>query len=270
MKCRKNKKEGYLLVSDYIYVHLDGVTNSVLSKGVIFKNHEEIIKKVPENILLLNASKDIGEFDPHTGFQMIRGEEKVSNYLKANIDKDTSCTLKWIDFESIELLRQLTPVEISELLYVAHAHTHLHSPFYYKLQNNYIYLPMADNFKKVYFRYLDQFYGLLSASLTKSLGLKCNEKKKFFQKETEIQPIPKELITELVPFLREGVLFSFTQMQTQKQQPMCEIPIYLVEDRLRDVNQTFSKKDLLGTICYDKNQKEWSFKQEDLLQPLVE
>ena len=57
------------MISDYIYVHLDGVTNSVLSKGITFENYDEIIKKVPENILLLNASKDIGEFDPHTGFQ---------------------------------------------------------------------------------------------------------------------------------------------------------------------------------------------------------
>ncbi|WP_034551345.1 hypothetical protein [Carnobacterium funditum] len=254
------------MISDYIYVHLDGVTNSVLSKGITFKNYDEIIKKVPENILLLNASKDIGEFDPHTGFQMICGVEKVRDYLEDNIDKNTSRTLKWIDFESVELLRQVTPVEISELLYVAHARTHLHSPFYYKLQNNYIYLSMTDNFKKIYFRYLEQFYGFLSDSLTKSLEIKCNEKKKFFQKETKIEPIPDEVIKELIPFLREGVLFSFIQMQNQHD--TCEIPVFLVEDRLRGMNQTFSKKDLLGTVRYDRNQREWSFKEEDLLQPL--
>lgn len=256
------------MISDYIYVHLDGVTNSVLSKGITFENYDEIIKKVPENILLLNASKDIGEFDPHTGFQMIRGTGKVRNYLELNAEKSTSGSLKWIDFESVELLRQLTPVEISELLYVAHAHTHLHSPFYYKLQNNFIYLSMPDSFKKIYFRYLEQFYGFLGDSLKKSLELKCNEKKKFFQKETTIEPVSNALIKELIPFLREGVLFSFTQMQNQ--QAAYEIPIFLVEDRLRDVNQIFSKKDLLGTICYDKNQSEWSFKEENLLQPLSE
>ncbi|MGB3161749.1 hypothetical protein [Carnobacterium sp.] len=258
------------MISDYIYVHLDGVTNSVLSKGITFKSYDEIIKKVPENILLLNASKDIGEFDPHTGFQMIRGIEKVRNYLEMNIDKNSGRNLKWIDFESIELLRQLTPVEVSELLYLSHAHTHLHSPFYYKLQNNFIYLSMTDNFKKIYFRYLEQFYWFLSDSLTRSLTLKCNEKKKFYQKETEIKPIPKELIKELIPFLREGVLFSFTQMQEHKHQQICEIPIFLVEDRLRDVNQIFSKKDLLGTVYYDKNNSEWSFIEENLLQPLEE
>ncbi|SEL12231.1 hypothetical protein SAMN04488700_0467 [Carnobacterium iners] len=254
------------MISDYIYVHLDGVTNSVLCKGIIFKNYDEIIRKIPENILLLNASKDIGEFEPHTGFQMIHGVEKVRNYLKDNIDGNSSYAFKCIDFESMELLRQLTPVEISELLYVAHAHTHLHSPFYYKLQNNYIYLSMTDNFKKIYFRYLEQFYDFLNDSLTKSLELKCNEKKKFFQKETKIQPAPKELIRQLIPLLREGVLFSFTQIQVQQQ--ICEIPIFLVEDRLRDLNQVFSKKDLIGTIYYDKNQSKWSFKEESLLEPL--
>lgn len=256
------------MVSDYIYVHLDGVTNSVLSKGITFKNYDEIIKKVPENILLLNASKDIGEFDPHTGFQMICGVEKVRSYLENNIDKHSSQTLKWIDFESLELLRQLTPVEISELLYVAHAHTHLHSPFYYKLQNNYIYLSMSDDFKKTYFRYLEQFYGFLNDSLTNALEQKFNEKKKFFRKEIKIKPLPKELIKELIPLLREGVLFSFKQMHVQ--QEICAIPVFLVEDRLRDVNQVFSNKDLLATIYYDKNQNEWSFEEESLLEPLNE
>ncbi|MCA9766794.1 MAG: hypothetical protein KC455_10305 [Carnobacterium sp.] len=256
------------MISDYIYVHLDGVTNSVLCKGITFKNYDEIIKKTPENILLLNASKEIGEFEPHTGFQMIRGIEKVRTYLENNIDKNSSQALKWIDFESMELLRQLTPVEISELLYVAHAHTHLHSPFYYKLQNNYIYLSMTDHFKKIYFRYLEQFYDFLSDSLTKSLELKCNEKKKFFQKETKIQPVPKALIKQLIPLLREGILFSFTQIEVQQQ--TCAIPIFLVEDRLRDLNKLFSKKDLIGTIYYDKNQNQWSFKEEILLEPLNE
>lgn len=253
--------------SEYIYVHLDGVTNSVLSKGLILTNYTKIIKKVPKNILLLNASEDIGDFDAHTGFRIIRGVENVRAYFDNHLQTLTGGSIKWIDFESVELLRQLTPVEISELLYIAHAYTHLHSPFYYKLQNNYIYLSLPDNFRKIYFRYLEQFYVLLSDNLTALLEAKFNEKKKLFRKAVKIKPIPTELVKELVPYLREGVILSFKQMQHED--TICKIPIFLVEDRLRDVNKTFSKNELIGTICYDSRDESWSLKEEETLQPLL-
>lgn len=254
------------MASEYIYVHLDSVTNSVLSKGVTLVNYAKIIKKMPKNILLLNAPKGVGELDAHTGFRIIRGTENVAAYFKENL-QTADRSIKWIDFENMELLRQLTPVEISELLYIAHAYMHLHSPFYYKLQNNFIYLTMPDDIRKIYFRYLEQFYGFLGDSLTRSLEMKINEKKKFFQKSQTIEPIPVELVRELVPYLREGALFSFKQMQHQD--TVCEIPIFLVEDRLRDVEHTFSEKDLMGTVCYDNHEKNWFLKEEDVLEPLL-
>ena len=116
------------MATEYIYVHLDSVTNHVLSKGMDINHFQQSLRKIPKNILLLDAKKGVGEFESHTGFRIIRGRENVRRYLD-DCSKFPEKAHKWIDFESIELLRQLTPVEISELLYIAHAHTHLHSPF---------------------------------------------------------------------------------------------------------------------------------------------
>ncbi|MBA5770603.1 hypothetical protein H3285_29620, partial [Escherichia coli] len=77
--------------------------------------------------------------------------------------KENFNPLCWIDFEDVELLNQLTPQEVAEMLYLAHTRRHLRSPFYYKLQNNFVYLTREDGrYNKVYYRNLNHFYMLLS------------------------------------------------------------------------------------------------------------
>lgn len=176
------------MASEYIYVHLDSVTNHVLSKGITVVDFQQTLKKIPNNILLLNTEKGIGEYETHTGFRIVRDRENVRRFLEEAGRSEIK--YKWVDFENLELLRQLTPVEISELLYIAHAHTHLHSPFYYKLQNNYIYLTLSDGMNKVYYRYLDQFYNLLGKSIREALESKINEKRNFFQKAKSLKNCP--------------------------------------------------------------------------------
>lgn len=252
------------MFSEYTYVHLDSVTNAVLSTGItqIFDNYTS--NNLPKNILLLEFSEGIGELDPHTGFRIIRGTANVKQYLD-RLFKGEKIPAKWIDFESLDLLRELTPVEISELLYIAHAYTHLYSPFYYKLQNNFIYLTMGDNFKKVYYRKLEQFYSLLANHLTENLEKKVNGKKTIFQKPKKIEPLSYKTTLNLIPMLKEGIVFSFKQMTCEKE--IYSIPIYLVEDRLRAIHDHFDDKDLLGNICYDASQKEWYLNSEKSLQP---
>lgn len=247
--------------SETTYVHLDTITNAVLSKGFTMNEYKDAVKRPIKNILLLNAPKGVGEYDPHTGFRMIRGIAKIQEYFERSqhVIDDSS---KWIDFESVELMRQLTPDEIAELLYIAHAHTHLHSPFYYKLQNNYIHLTLPEAMTKVYYRNLDQFYSLLSINITNNVEKKLNDKRnKFIFKKTKmITRIPVSEVKELLPLLKEGVVFSFKKLKIK--QEVYEIPIYLAEDRLKFVDRDFSEKDLLGNLCFDEKNQKWFFKKE--------
>ncbi|MDT1940798.1 MULTISPECIES: hypothetical protein [Carnobacterium] len=247
------------MASEYIYVHLDSVTNHVLSKGITVVDFQQTLKKIPNNILLLNTEKGIGEYETHTGFRIVRDRENVRRFLEEAGRSEIK--YKWVDFENLELLRQLTPVEISELLYIAHAHTHLHSPFYYKLQNNYIYLTLSDGMNKVYYRYLDQFYNLLGKSIREALESKINEKRNFFQKSKVIEKLPLETIKEIVPYLKEGVLLSLKHV-TVEGDCYC-IPIYLLEDRLRAINtNSFSGKDLVGVVCYNQETGSWTVEEK--------
>ncbi|WP_373471385.1 hypothetical protein [Carnobacterium alterfunditum] len=247
--------------SETTYVHLDTITNAVLSKGFTMNEYKDAVKRPIKNILLLNAPKGVGELDPHTGFRMIRGIARIQEYFERSqhVIDDSS---KWIDFESVELMRQLTPVEISELLYIAHAYTHLHSPFYYKLQNNYIHLTLPEAMTKVYYRNLDQFYSLLSINITTNMEKKVNDKRnKFIFKKTKmITRIPVSEVKDLLPLLKEGVVFSFKKLKIK--QEIYEIPIYLAEDRLKFVDRDFPEKDLLGNLCFDEKNQNWFFKEE--------
>lgn len=253
--------------SESTYVHLDTITNAVLSKGITMNEYKDAVKKPPKNILLLNAPKGVGEYDSHTGFRMIRGAAKIQEYFEQS-QHVSDVLSKWIDFESVELMRQLTPIEVSELLYIAHAYTHLHSPFYYKLQNNYIHLTLPKGMTKVYYRNLDQFYSLLSVNITTNLEKKINDKKNvfIFKKAKKITRMPVTDVKDLLPLLKEGVVFSFKNVKIK--QGIYEIPVYLAEDRLKFIDRDFSEKELLGNICFDENDQKWFFKEERSLQPI--
>lgn len=254
-----------IVENDFIYVHLDSVSNSVLNKGVSFSGYKDIIQQPLKNLLLLNAAKDTGEYDSHTGFRVIRGAQKVEEFLTSEAYHTYIKKLgKWIDFQSLDLLHELTPVEISELLYVAHAYTSLHSPFYYKLQNNFIVLTLADGFTKIYCRDLNLFYDFFAREITNRVNECVNEKRILFKKPKKIETIPLELTHELTPLLREGAALSFSKITSRD--TVSEIGVYLVEDRVRNLQSQMKESELMSLVLYDHQEQKWSIKE---LQPLA-
>lgn len=255
-----------MVENDFIYIHLDSVSNSVLTKGVNYSDYQEIIQQPISNLLLLNASKEIGEYDAHTGFRIIRGAKKVEEFLSSEKYPFYTKNLgKWIDFQSIDLLHELTPTEISELLYVAHAYTTLHSPFYYKLQNNFISLSMPNDFAKIYCRDINLFYQFLARDITNRVEECINEKRILFKKAKTVEAIPIELVQELIPLLREGVALSFSKITSRD--TVSEIEVYLVEDRLRNLNLQMKKSELMSVIQYHHQTQEWTIKEVQQLVP---
>lgn len=251
---------------DYIYVHLDSVSNSVLSKGISFSNYKEIVQQSLKNLLLLNATKDIGEFDSYTGFRMIRGEQKVEEFLTSEAyQRYVKQAGNWIDFQNLELLHELTPVEISELLYIAHAHSSLHSPFYYKLQNNFILLTLPDGFTKIYCRDLNLFYEFFAREITKRVNQCVNERRKLFKKQKTIAMIPFEITHQLTPLLKEGVVLSFSKISARD--TVSEIKVYLVEDRVRNLQSQMKESELMALLLYNHEKQEWTIEEMQTLVP---
>lgn len=251
---------------EYIYVHLDSVSNSVLSKGISFSNYKEIVQQPLKNLLLLNATKDIGEFDSYTGFRMIRGEQKVEEFITSEAyQRYVQKAGNWIDFQNLELLHELTPVEISELLYISHAHSSLHSPFYYKLQNNFILLTLPDGFTKIYCRDLNLFYEFFARKITKQVNESVNERRKLFKKQKNIAMIPLEITHELTPLLKEGVVLSFSKISPRD--TISEIKVYLVEDRVRNLQSQMKESELMSLLLYNHEKQEWTIEELQTLLP---
>lgn len=251
-----------------LYIHLDSTSNCVNTKGLALGDFCDSIVQQPENILLLDPAATTGEFECRTCLQMIRGREEVQDYFQA-VRKKKNQPIKWIDFSDRQMLKELTPVEISELLYFGHMRAHLHSPFFYKLQNNYVFLQDKQQNTKIYFRNVQEIYGLLADKITFLLKEKVNEHRSFFKTPLEVAPVPIETLRGLKLILQEGVVFRFNQINQENYQ----IAVYVVEDRLKNFHR---EKDLgklnASNLYYSTTEKSWQFEYDqeyfDILQPL--
>lgn len=251
------------MYSDILYIHLDTVTNHVLLKGFSMVDFSAALRQKPENILLLDPHGEDGEFEPHTGFKVIKDQAKVKSYFET-ISRRKNSECKWIDFDNLNVLKQLTPLEISELLYFGHTNSHLHSPFFYKLQNDYVYLDVGNDTKKIYYRYLEQFYYLLGRKITGIFLEKLNDKKSFFKRTVPVEGVPLATLKDLQPLLREGAVFSFSQLKQVHRR--YEVPIYLVEDRMRIINsKSLAREEKIASLIYDASKKTWTLEQAELL-----
>ena len=238
-----------------IYVHLDSISNHVLSSASKFQPAVLSQNEVPKNILLLKGRSPLAIYDDYTGFYYIKDSKKIVAFLEEG--KTSTTEYNWIDFESLEFLHQLTPQEIADLLYISHANTHLHSPFFYKLQNNFIFLNLGQEFTKVYYRKMDDFYRQLGAQLTNKMSEEMTRlsRRLFFNQEKNAKDLPVELLKELVTYFKVGMVFSTERIK--KELLEYTIPLYVAEDRYHVMENVYIKENLFGQLTYHEEQG-WS------------
>lgn len=245
-----------------VYVHIDTTSNAALSRGISPVEFYHGIVHQPKNLLLLDPSSDYGEFEAHTGMKVLRGNESVKQYFDEIARNRISEDIKWIDFNDSAMIKELTPLEISELLYFGHTKTHLHSPFFYKLQNNFVYFDLKDDLSRVYYRYLDEYYRILADKLTRLVLEKINDRKSFFRKSTPVDKLDVTLLRELKPLFQEGVIFCFQSSRLEGRD--YKIPIYLVEDGgLRKENPLGKDELLAAYLIYSQEKRQWLVAYED-------
>ncbi|WP_314065128.1 hypothetical protein [uncultured Vagococcus sp.] len=243
----------------YIYIHLDTISNSVLSKGLSIADFAVSVPEKPQNILLLEPNATEGEFEPHTGLKMIRGQAQVEAYFN---NPRREVDIKWIDFRDLHFLQQLTPMEIAELLYFSHMATQLHSPFFYKLQNNFVYFEKKDNLAKIFYRRLDDFYEIVAEKVRLGVFQKINERKSFFKAATPVASMDASLMKEFRSVFQEGVVLDFKQQELTDQR--YSIPVYVVEDQFKTIDsRKFRQEDRIALITYDLSAKTWAVQQDE-------
>lgn len=161
--------------NNLVYVHVEKVSHLTLTYGISNLDFFRGVELKPQNLLSLNNVDPNQEIDIYSGFNMFLEDTDVKKFLTRNTEQN----INWIDFDEVNDLEALTPREVAELLYLGHAYTHIKSPFYYKLQNNYVYLTLPNGAKKVYYRYLPHFYQVLATSLTNKVADIYREKSHF-------------------------------------------------------------------------------------------
>lgn len=253
-------------MANMIYVHIDTTSNAVLSRGIQASDFVSSIVHQPKNILLLDPSTSYGEFDSHTGMKILRGSEAVTSFFNEVSKQRSIEEIKWIDFNDPQMLKELTPLEISELLYFGHTKTHLHSPFFYKLQNNFVYFDLQDQLSRIYYRYLDEFYRILAGGLTNAVSNKLNERKGLFRKAASVEKLDFELLKDLKMPFQDGVIFCFESGKLDESE--FRIPIYIVEDDgLKSPDATHKNHLQIGELIYSREQHTWHMvhDEDDLL-----
>lgn len=244
------------MMSDSVYVHIDTTSNAVLTKRLTINDFSNSIVHFPQNLLLLDPSASAGEYESHTGLKVIRGTENIQRFFQTVRSRNNSTDLKWIDFTDLTMLKELSPLEISELLYFGHMKTHLHSPFFYKLQNNFVYFDLSDHLGRTYYRYLDEFYRIFANKLSTILAGKINEKKSFFRKEIPVEKISVEILKKMRNLMQEGIIFSFDQAGLVDDK--YEIPIYVIEDYVWKLKGTrYLEEKPVAVLVYHATQQRW-------------
>ena len=238
-----------------VYVHYDSVTNHVMTRAISLNSSDFDLQYIPNNLILAEAPADFGRYDVQTNFKILRGKTEVLNYMETCYNKGLRMS-NWIDFESIELMHQLMPNEIAELLYLFHSSTILRSAFFYKLQNNYVFLTLPNGLNKTYYRHVTHFYPRFQRVITEQTEEVVNEgRPKFFSKREQVEAVPIELVTEIAPLFASGLKVNFTQAYLERTE--WHIPLMIIEDELTLLTQKQALNEAVGMLIYDVTTQVW-------------
>lgn len=190
-----------------IYVHYEPLAHLFLTAGV---SASDVLSAKPtqwRHLLLLPPVNDQQLIEPHTGFNLVNGQDDIAAFLRSKDARDRS----WLDFQHASYLDELTPTEIAELLYLGHMKTHIQPPFYYKLQNTLVYLPLKNEMVTMYFRQMTFFVRTLSAAIVRHLRLAANDQPFWLRlRQQHFAGVPTGRLSQLYPLLEDGLYLDFS------------------------------------------------------------
>lgn len=239
---------------DIIYVCLGTVENIVLSYGITAIDFFKSLTKLPEHLLLLTPVDYNELIDPHTGFNILSDSMDITNYF--NDRKIT--TRKWLDYQSDSYLDEVTPYEVAELLYLGHTATYLHSPFYYKLGNRFVYLDLPNGMNKTYYRYLERFYHVFNSAVLRHIRERKAEQGFWLRlRQSRLTSLSVDVFNQLRSLMAQGVVFVFSQMRTQ--QGVLQIPIYYLQHLVvNDDHWNHEDAVPMGILSFSLHTSEWN------------
>jgi hypothetical protein len=198
----------------HIYIHMNEADQFVMFSGLTMQQFVKSLGPL-QNLLLLKHEYEDSSFNIHTQLEFVPDEE-VLTFTKEFMDNPTD--LRWIDFKDERKLNMLTSQEQAELLYIGHKKEPIRSPFYYQLQNRFVYLSNEEeSMTKIYFRELNDSLHLVVNILNQVVRDK--EKGAPFWRRKQKEGYPELTMEQFIshkPLLKEGVLLSLYKIEKSK------------------------------------------------------
>lgn len=228
-----------------------------MTRGINLIHEDFEPRFLPTNMILAHAPSEVGRFDAQTNFKILRNQVEVAKYFEACSNAELRMA-NWIDFENIESMHQLTANEIAEILYLFHANKGLKSAFFYKLQNNFVFLTLPNGLLKVFYRFVSHFYPRFQRVVHTRMTELVNESRSlFFMRKEKVNPIPLNIVEQLAPLFSSGLKINFVQaIQTGT---FWKVPLNVIEDELTLLTLDQLPHQHIGYIIYDTNAQRWSF-----------
>lgn len=235
-----------------LYVHYDMVSHQTLVKGLplhsLLLQHEVLL---PQKIMLLEKVRNAGTVDPYTKFTILDTAEATKTFIQ-DVAVKRIHPVSWIDYQSRDLLQQLTPLEISEILYMNHVGQPYRSPFFYKLQNNWTLLVMANDCYKIFQRQPEEFNWLVNEYVVSQVRQLGRRPWSFSFSEETIPLMPRQVFSQFAELFRDGVLVDFNQLISDKR--TVTIPVFFTED----FQQLSHDKEAEYRLIYDRERADWT------------
>lgn len=207
MAKKEKEIEGYLA---HLYIHVNEVEHFALFSGLSVQQFVRYFSDMPSLLLLKHPYED-ASFNIHTQLEFIV-EEQYHRFLKEYAEHPAA--LCFLDFTDERKLNLLSPQEQAELLYIAHKKETLRSPFYYHLQNRFVYLTdEEEKTTKIYFRDSEDLYRLIASVFNQNISDKTKSTAFWRKKNNVVLPeLSADKVEEYAKMYEDGVLMSLFKL----------------------------------------------------------
>lgn len=235
-----------------IYIHYEPFAHLFVTAGI---SADDLIasEETFSRLLVLPPIDDNLPLDPTTGFNLVSGDEEVRTFMRSREARKNS----WLDCGEGAYLQEMTPREVAELLYLAHAKTHLQPPFYSKLQNQLAYVPSGDDLTRLYIRRLSLFERTLAQAILRRLRLAANEQPFWLRlRGLDFLSPNQAVLRALMPYFEDGALLDFSAASFFRE--AAEVPLFHAKNHLQALDDApMDAADKLGELHYDSEQQSW-------------
>lgn len=200
---------------DVFYLNAYPENNEIVNYGMELR---EFLKCTPmklNHMLLLDAEYYGPYVSAKTKLEVV-DKENMHEFLKEDIYSYGN--FAWVDFNQKENIEKLTPTEVAELLYIGHTSRPVHSPFFEKIDNRYVYLAHDDGyFCRLYCKYYNELEEIIANKIILTIPV---------SKRRKIYPVPEDVKKKLLTLAVDGLLIDFNGIQQNERSIW--IPIYTI------------------------------------------